>query len=399
MKDMNQHYPRIILKPGRDRSIRHGHPWIFSGAVASVTESPDPGDIALAVSHDHEPLALGFFNDRSDIRFRMLTRCVDAPVDESFWAHRIRTAADLRRRVIPTGTTACRLINAEGDGLPGLIVDRYGNDLVISIATAGIEKYRNAILNQLRQVLNPERIFERSEGRARQREGLEDRIGPAGGSLPEASLVITENHLRFEVDILAGQKTGFFLDQRDNRERMGKLSLGAEVLNCFSYTGGFSVYCARGGASRVVSVETSAAANDMARRNLTLNGFSPEAHPVIQADVFQYLRKTDDLFDLIILDPPSFAKTRGDVVRASRGYKDINLQAIRRLREGGLLATFSCSNYVDEKLFEKIVLGAARDAAREVQMLARLGAGGDHPVLLAHPEGLYLKGLLLRITS
>jgi 23S rRNA (cytosine1962-C5)-methyltransferase len=396
---MNQSLPHIVLKPGRDRSIRHGHPWIFSGAVASVTGSPDPGDIAVAVSHDHEPLALGFFNDRSDIRFRMLTRCVDAPVDESFWAHRIRTAADLRQRVIPPGTTACRLINAEGDGMPGLIVDRYGDDLVISIATAGIEKYRNAILNQLRQVLNPERIYERSEGRARQREGLEDRIGPAGGNLPEASPVITENHLRFEVDILAGQKTGFFLDQRDNRERMGKLSRGAEVLNCFSYTGGFSVYCARGGASRVVSVETSASANDMARRNLTLNGFSPEAHPVIQADVFQYLRKTDDLFDLIILDPPSFAKTKGDVVRASRGYKDINLQAIRRLREGGLLATFSCSNYVDEELFEKIVLGAARDAAREVQTIAWLGAAGDHPVLLAHPEGLYLKGLLLRITS
>jgi 23S rRNA (cytosine1962-C5)-methyltransferase len=399
MKDMNQHYPRIILKPGRDRSIRHGHPWIFSGAVASVAGNPDPGDIALVVSHDNEPLALGFFNDRSDILFRMLTPRVDAPVDESFWAHRIRTAADLRRRVVPPGTTACRLINAEGDGMPGLIVDRYGDDLVISIATAGIEKYRNAILNQLQRVCNPARIYERSEGRARQREGLEDRIGLAGGSLPEGSLVITENHLRFEVDIIAGQKTGFFLDQRDNRERMGKLSRGAEVLNCFSYTGGFSVYCARGGASRVVSVETSASANDMAKRNLVLNGFSPEAHPVIQADVFQYLRKTDDSFDLIILDPPSFAKTRKDVVRASRGYKDINLQAIRRLREGGLLATFSCSNYVDEELFEKIVLGAARDAAKTLQMLARLGAGGDHPVLLAHPEGRYLKGLLLRVTS
>jgi 23S rRNA (cytosine1962-C5)-methyltransferase len=399
MKDMNQHYPRIILKPGRDRSIRHGHPWIFSGAVASVAGNPDPGDVALVVSHDNEPLALGFFNDRSDILFRMLTPRVDAHVDESFWAHRIRTAADLRRRVVPPGTTACRLMNAEGDGMPGLIVDRYGDDLVISIATAGIEKYRNAILNQLQRVCNPARIYERSEGRARQREGLEDRIGLAGSSLPEGSLVITENHLRFEVDIIAGQKTGFFLDQRDNRERMGKLSRGAEVLNCFSYTGGFSVYCARGGASRVVSVETSASANDMAKRNLVLNGFSPEAHPVIQADVFQYLRKTDDSFDLIILDPPSFAKTRKDVVRASRGYKDINLQAIRRLREGGLLATFSCSNYVDEELFEKIVLGAARDAAKTLQMLARLGAGGDHPVLLAHPEGRYLKGLLLRVTS
>jgi 23S rRNA (cytosine1962-C5)-methyltransferase len=396
---MNQSLPRIVLKPGRDRSIRHGHPWIFSGAVASVTGSPGPGDIVLAVSHDGAPLALGFFNDRSDIRFRMLSGRVDTPVDASFWAHRIRSAAALRQQIVPPGTTAWRLINAEGDGMPGLIVDRYGEDLVMSIATAGIEKYRATILDQLQRICHPARIYERSEGRARQREGLEDRIGPAIVGLPAASLVITENHLRFEVDIIAGQKTGFFLDQRDNRERMGDLSRGAEVLNCFSYTGGFSVYCARGGASRVVSVETSASANDMARRNLTLNGFSPEAHPVIQADVFQYLRKTDDLFDLIILDPPSFAKTKGDVVRASRGYKDINLQAIRRLREGGLLATFSCSNYVDEVLFEKIVLGAARDAAREVQTIARLGAAGDHPILLAHPEGRYLKGLLLRITS
>jgi 23S rRNA (cytosine1962-C5)-methyltransferase len=396
---MNRNLPRIILKPGRDRSIRHGHPWLFSGAVASVTGSPGSGDIALAVSHDGEPLALGFFNDRSDIRFRVLTRRVDAPVDASFWEQRIRSAVALRRQIVPPGTTAWRLINAEGDGLPGLIVDRYGEDLVITIATAGIEKHRGAILEQLQRVCHPARIYERSEGSAPLREGLEDRVGPVVGGLPVAPLLITENHLCFEVDIIAGQKTGFFLDQRDNRERMGKLSRGAAVLNCFSYTGGFSVYCARGGAGRVVSVETSASANDMARRNLAFNGFSPDAHPVIQTDVFQYLRKTDDSFDVIILDPPSFAKTGKDVVRASRGYKDINLQAMRRLREGGLLATFSCSNYVDGELFEKIVLGAARDAARAPQLLARLGAGADHPVLLAHREGLYLKGLLLRMES
>jgi 23S rRNA (cytosine1962-C5)-methyltransferase len=396
---MNQSLPRIILKPGRDRSIRHGNPWIFSGAVASVTGSPGPGDIVVAVSHDGEALALGFFNDRSDIRFRMLSKRVDAPVDVSFWAHRIRSAADQRRRTVPPGTNAWRLINAEGDGLPGLIVDRYGEDLVIAIATAGIEKHRGAILDQLQRICNPKRIYERSDGSARQREGLEDRVGPVVGGLPAAPLMITENHLRFEVDIIAGQKTGFFLDQRDNRQLMGELSRDASVLNCFSYTGGFSVYCVRGGAQKVLSVETSVSANDMARRNLTLNGFSPDAHPVIQADVFQYLRKTDDSFDLVILDPPSFAKTGKDVVRASRGYKDINLQAMRRLREGGLLATFSCSNYIDGELFEKIVLGAARDAVRTAQLLARLGAGADHPVLLAHREGLYLKGLLLRMES
>jgi 23S rRNA (cytosine1962-C5)-methyltransferase len=329
----------------------------------------------------------------------MLTRRVDAPVDASFWAQRIRSAEALRRQIIPPGTTAWRLINAEGDGMPGLIVDRYGEDLVVAIATAGIEQHRAAILDQLKLICHPARIYERSEGRARQREGLENRIGPVMGDLPATPLVITENHLRFEVDIVAGQKTGFFLDQRDNRERMGDFCRGTSVLNCFSYTGGFSVYCARGGAGRVVSVETSASANDRAKHNLALNGFSPEVHPVIQADVFQYLRDTDDRFDLIVLDPPSFAQSGKDVARASRGYKDINLQAMRRLQEGGWLATFSCSNYIDAALFEKIVHGATRDAARTAQTVARLGAGGDHPVLLAHPEGLYLKGLLLRMES
>jgi 23S rRNA (cytosine1962-C5)-methyltransferase len=396
---MNSKKPRIILKPGRDRSIRHGHPWIFSGAVASVIGNPGSGDIVLAVSSDQEPLALGFFNDRSDIRFRVLTRHVEAPVDAGFWAQRIRSALEQRQRVVPPGTTACRLINAEGDGLPGLIVDRYGDVLVMTIATAGIEKHRSVILDQLRQICHATHVYERSDGRARQREGLEDRVGPVGTVLPASPLLITENELLFEVDIIAGQKTGFFLDQRGNRELIGGLSRGAAVLNCFSYTGGFSVYCARGGADRVFSVETSASANDMAGRNLERNGFSPEKHPIIQADVFQYLRKTDDRFDLIILDPPSFARSGKDVARASRGYKDINLQAIRHLREGGLLATFSCSNYIGEDLFEKILLGAARDAQRELQLLARLGAGGDHPVLLSHPEGRYLKGLLLRAMS
>jgi len=397
MENMNQSHPRIILKSGRDKSLRQGHPWIFSGAVATVAGDPDPGDIVLAVSHDREPLALGFFNARSDIVFRMLTRRVDQSLDDSFWSRRIRSAVDLRQRVVPPGTTACRLINAEGDGMPGLIVDRYGDHLVMSVATAGIEKCRDVILDQLQQALKPESIYERSEGRARQREGMEDRIGPAFGGLPAIPVMITENHLCFEVDVIGGQKTGFFLDQRENRERVGRLSQGGVVLNCFSYTGGFSVFCARGGAKQVISVEASAAANEAAERNLTLNGFSPETHPVIQADVFQYLRKTEDLFDLIILDPPAFAKARKDITRSSRGYKDINLQAIRRLRDGGLLATFSCSNYIDEDLYEKIVLGAARDAARTPQMLARLSAGADHPVLLAHPEGRYLKGLLLRI--
>lgn len=394
---MSPNRPRIIIKPGRDRSIRQGHPWLFSGAVASVKGNPAPGDVVLAVAGDDEPLALGFFNDRSDIIFRTLTSSIEATVDESFWSLRLRRAQELRRQVVPPGTTAYRLVNAEGDGMPGLVVDRYENVLVVSIATAGIEKYRDAIFDQLGHACSCSCIYERSEGRARRREGLPDRVGPAMGSVPVVPLTIEENHFCFEVDVVSGQKTGFFLDQRDNRKRLGELSRDAEILNCFSYTGGFSVYCAQGGAKKVVSVETSAAANETAKRNLALNGFSPAQHPVIQADVFEYLRKPDEMFDLVILDPPSFAKNKNDIARAARGYKDINMQAMRRLRAGGILATFSCSNYIDGELFEKIVLGAARDAQKTPQWLARLDAGADHPVLLAHPEGLYLKGLLLKI--
>jgi 23S rRNA (cytosine1962-C5)-methyltransferase len=229
-------------------------------------------------------------------------------------------------------------------------------------------------------------------------EGLSDRIGRVAGKVPE-TVVIKENGLSFEVDLLTGQKTGFFIDQRPNREIVGDFGRGAAVLNCFSYTGAFSVYAARGGASRVVSVEASAAANEIACRNLVRNGFSPGRHPVITANVFNYLRETEETFDLIILDPPAFAKSRKDVDRSARGYKEINLQAARRLSEGGVLATFSCSNPITPELFEKIVLGAVRDAGKTGQLLGRLEAGMDHPVNLAHPEGRYLKGLLLGLHS
>jgi 23S rRNA (cytosine1962-C5)-methyltransferase len=280
--------------------------------------------------------------------------------------------------------------------MPGLVVDRYGNYLVFSIGTAGMEQWRETLIDLLCEALDPAGIHERSDGRSRRMEGLSDRIGTASGEIP-AEAEIVENDLRFAVDLVAGQKTGFFLDQRLNREIVGGLSSGASVLNCFSYTGAFSVYAARGGAGRVVSVESSAAANAVASRNLLRNGFDPERHPILTANCFDYFRETEEVFDLIVLDPPAFAKSRKDLERSARGYKEINLQAARLLREGGLLATFSCSNPIDEELFARIVLGAVRDAGKAAQVLRVLGAGPDHPVNLAHPEGRYLKGLLLRL--
>jgi len=395
---MRLKYPRIFLKPGREASLLRGHPWLFSGAVSSVEGRPEPGDVVVAETHQRESLALGFYNPRCDIVFRLLTMNMDETIDENFWLRKIRTAMELRGKVIPRGTNACRLINAEGDGMPGLIVDRYGLYLVFSIATAGIEKNRGVILDSLLREINPEGIYERSEGRARQIEGIDDHIGCVHGTIPETT-EITENGLHFRVDMLSGQKTGFFLDQRPNREIMEKFSNQATVFNGFSYTGAFSVYCARGGAKRVVSVESSEAANEMARWNLQKNGFSADQCPVVRADVFTHLRETDEYFDIMILDPPAFAKAKKDVAKAARAYKDVNLQAARRLRDGGILATFSCSNYIDEDLFGKIVAGAIRDAEKTACLLQTLGPGPDHPTNLVHPEGRYLKGLLIHIST
>ncbi|MGD0022070.1 MAG: class I SAM-dependent rRNA methyltransferase [Smithellaceae bacterium] len=383
------------MKKGREAALLRGHPWVFSGAIAAVKGKPCAGDIVLAKDSGGKPLALGFFNPRTDIALRILTRNCEEKITASFWQGRLNAARKLRQRIINDETNAYRLVNAEGDGFPGLIVDVYGATLVISIAIAGMEKQKSHILNALISQLKPARIYEKSEGRSRSLEGLETRIGFVSGDNETGLVEIMENGLKFEVDFAHGQKTGFFLDQRINREKIGTLSRDASILNCFSYTGAFSVYCAEGGAKRVVSLDISKPACITAKRNLQLNWFSTEDYPVIEADVFTYLRDTQECFDMIILDPPAFAKTKKDVAKATRGYKEINLQAIKHLAHGGILATFSCSNFIEEDLFGKIVLGATRDAGADLQSVTRLAAGLDHPVLLGHPEGHYLKGLLL----
>ena len=373
-----------------------GHPWVFSGAIGAIKGAPTEGEIVLTKDSAGKPLALGFFNPRTNIAFRFLTKNCDQVISADFWQGRLNSACDLRQRIINKQTDSYRLVNAEGDGFPGLIADVYGSTLVISITTAGMEKQKDHILNALVSQLKPARIYEQSQGRSRTLEGLEDRKGFVYGDNQSAVVQIKENGFIFEVDFIAGQKTGFFLDQRINREKLGALARDANVLNCFSYTGAFSVYCAAGGAKTVVSLDSSDAACLAAVQNLRLNGFSPDTHPVIDADVFDYLRNLRENFNLIILDPPAFAKTRRDVDRASRGYKEINLQSIRHLASGGILATFSCSNFMEEDLFCKIVQGAARDAGADLQLLSRLDAGPDHPLSFGHPEGRYLKGLLLR---
>lgn len=391
----NSVYAEIILKKGREEAVLRGHPWIFSGAIASIKGNPGAGEIVLARDASGRDLALGFYNPLTDIAFRVLTRKCEENISPYFWQSRLRDACRLRQKIIGEETNAYRLINAEGDGFPGLIVDVYNSSLVLSVATAGMEKQKSHILNALIAQLKPTMIYELSDSRSRTLEGLDSSCGIVFGEDSGNTVDILENGLRFEVDIVSGQKTGFFIDQRVNREKLGALSRDAQVLNCFCYTAAFSVYCAEGGAKRVVSVDISNAACVAARKNLHLNWFSVENYPVIETDVFDYLRKIQETFNLIILDPPAFAKTKKDVAKASRGYKEINVQAIKHLTKGGVLATFSCSNFIEEDLFHRIVLAAARDTGADLQILSRLEAGPDHPVLFGHPEGRYLKGLLL----
>ncbi|MBN1473326.1 MAG: class I SAM-dependent rRNA methyltransferase [Syntrophaceae bacterium] len=389
-------YAEITLKKGREAALLRGHPWVFSGALASVRGKPAAGDVVVCKDYREKELAVGFYNPNTDIAFRVLTTKCEDSINSNFWSKRATTAIQLRKKIINAQTDSYRLINAEGDGFPGFIADVYSSTLVVSVSTAGMEKQKNLILDALIKTLRPKNIYEKSEGRSRQLEGLEEIKDFLYGDKKTETVLIKENGKVFEIDFVRGQKTGFFLDQRVNREKLGALSVDANVLNCFSYSGAFSVYCAAGGATRVVSVDVSKSACAQAEKNLNLNGFSSDNYPVIEADVFDYLRQLQEEFDLIILDPPAFAKNKGDVSRAARGYKDINLQAIRRLARGGILATFSCSNHIGEELFYKIVLAAARDADAQVQVLTSLQAGQDHPVLLAHPEGSYLKGLLIR---
>ena len=390
---------QVFLKKERDASIHRGHPWLFSGAIASVIGNPPPGAVVQILTFNKKVIAQGFYNPHSEIAVRIICRVPEAAIDRAFWEARFRSAVALRNAIRPPQTNAMRIINAEGDGFPGLVVDQYADHVVCSMSTMGVELLRDQLLEMIMAILQPKAILERSTGSARRREGLTERTDlPYGAELPD-KVEIEEHGHRFLVDLRHGQKTGFFLDQRENRRLVASLSQGLEVLNCFSYTGGFSVYCARAGAKRVTSVESSKPANEMAAFNLALNGFDVNQHVLYEQDVLKFLRSDDSRYDMVILDPPAFAKTQKDVSRAARGYKEINLGAIEKLTPNGYLAAFSCSNHVSPDLFKKIVLGAVNDAGKSAQILYHLGPGADHPTDLAHDEGRYLKGLLLRIVE
>lgn len=391
----------VTLRSGRDRSLLLRHPWIFSSAISEIKGNPEPGETVLVKSADGSALGWGSYSPGSQIRVRMWNFDPNEPVGDNFFQSRIRNAVNLRRESIPLAVTnAVRLIHGESDGLPGLIVDRYDDVLVSQVLTAGIEIKRHKIFDLLLQETGARAVYERSDVDVRVLEGLPERTGLAAGEWQPSPISIIENGLKFEVDVASGQKTGFFLDQRDNRKALLPYVKGKSVLNCFCYTGAFSVYALSAGAEKVLSIDSSDSALEGVTKNVTLNELDDSRSELMNADIFKVLRTFRDQgrkFDVIILDPPKFAPTVAQAEKAARGYKDINLLAFKLLNPGGTLFTFSCSGGISRDLFQKIVASAALDAHVDARIVGQLSQAADHPVGIHFPEGFYLKGLICKV--
>jgi 23S rRNA (cytosine1962-C5)-methyltransferase len=392
--------PRLRLAPGRERSLLRRHPWVFSGAVERLEGEVEAGGTVLVCDARGEPLAQAAYNAQARIAARVWTFDTELRVDAAFFRARAEAAVAARRALLPEpALRACRLVHAENDGLPGVVVDRFADTLCVQLNTAGAQRHREALVEALHDALleggAPRDIYERSDGEPIALEGLSPVTGPLRGEPPPAPIAIVEHHLAYQVDVVGGQKTGFYLDQRDNRALVSTLARGRDVLDAFCYSGGFALAAHAGGARSVRAVDSSQSALDLAAQHARDN--RAERIELVRADVFEHLRKARDKaerFDLIVLDPPKLAPTAAQAERASRAYKDANLLACKLLRPGGMLLTFSCSSGISVELFQKIVAGAAADAGRDVTFVRRLCAGADHPVSLAFPEGEYLKGLL-----
>jgi 23S rRNA (cytosine1962-C5)-methyltransferase len=404
--------PSLILKPTREKSLLRRHPWVFSGAVERVEGNPGSGETVEVLDAKGHFIARAAYSPASQIRARVWSFDPLQQIDSAFFRRCIQTALAHRTTLhlysplqgrsplgAGDGSDAVRLVHAESDHIPGLIVDRYGEVLVFQSLTAGCEFWRETLADLLLEETGASVLYERSDADVRELEGLPVRNGLLRGTLPnpDSPITISEYGLKFLVNIATGHKTGFYLDQRHNRQRVGQLAQGRDVLNCFCYTGGFTVHALAGGANSVLSIDSSADALALGRENVAINNVPAEKAEWLEGDVFQALRKLRDQarsFDMIILDPPKFAATAAQAERAARGYKDINLLAFKLLRPGGILVTFSCSGGIDADLFQKIVAGAALDAGVDASIIEHFSQGGDHPVSLHFPEGAYLKGLV-----
>ena len=405
--------PTVRLKKGREKSLLNRHPWVFSGAIDAISGQIDPGQTVDVVSVNGTWLAKGAFSPHSQIAVRIWSFTQDEEISIDFFRNRISRA--ILARTLP-GTrqnfSACRLIHAESDGLPGITVDKYGNYLVCQFLSAGAEHWKTDLVRILEEQFYGTQhygglencfckgIYERSDVAIREKEGLFPATGVLSGDCPPERIQIEENNLRFRVDVLKGHKTGFYLDQKENRAMIPEFCKGSDVLNCFAYTGAFGVTALAAGAESVTNIESSVALLYQARENIELNGLDSSRVENLPEDVFHTLRRFRDgrrKFDVIILDPPKFAESQSQIPKACRGYKDINLLAAKLLNPGGTLITFSCSGLMPPDLFQKIIADAARDAGRNGQIVRRLYQASDHPTALEFPEGTYLKGLICRV--
>ena len=391
----------VKLKKGKEKAVRQLHPWVFSGAIDQIKGKPENGDIIRITDSNNDFLAYGFFNSKSRVAVRLLEWNLETEINESWWRRKIKIAVKHRDELNTEDTNTYRLIFSEADFLPGLIVDRYADFLSVQILTSGIENIKHIILDELQKLLRPKGLFDRSDASARAHEGLEASSGGILlGTEPPEFVSVKENGIFYQVNIAEGQKSGFYCDQRDNRKWVADHVKGKKVLDCFSYSGGFSLNAMAKGAKEVISVDSSALALDTLKRNMELNNFNNIPHRLIQSDVNKQLRafrEVNEKFDVIILDPPKYAPSRSALTKASRAYKDLNRMAMLLLDEGGLLATYSCSGAVDISMFKQIIAWAALDAGKEVQFIQQFSQPADHPVRSSFPEGEYLKGLLCRV--
>jgi 23S rRNA (cytosine1962-C5)-methyltransferase len=394
--DVSPSIPSLWLRPNRERSLKRLHPWVFSGAVAKVDGSPEPGQTVVVRAHDGTPFGLGAYSPESQIRARMWSFDTEAVVDDAFVASAITSSAERRAALLGGDTDSARLVFSEADGVPGLVADRYGDTIVCQLTTAGADSWRETVADALFALPGVACVYERSDAEVRDREGLQPRVGLMRGAEPSPDLIAHEAGFCFAVDVAGGHKTGFYLDQRHARRAVEAVAVDRRVLNVFSYTGAFSVIAAARGADSITSIDSSGPALEVAARNAVLNGV--EIGEVIEGDAFTVLRGLRDRakqYDLICLDPPKLANTEGQLEKASRAYKDLNLLAVKLLAPGGVLMTWSCSGAMGMDLFQKVVAGAALDAKRTVRIVDRLHQPSDHPVPLAFPEAEYLKGLVL----
>ena len=390
--------PQIKLKKGREKPVLRRHPWIYSGSIDRVLGAPESGETVKILSHRGQFLAWGAYSPRSQIRVRVWSRKESARIDREFFRQRIQRAVAFRQAIDLPGN-AGRLVYGESDGIPGLIIDKYANHLVVQFLSAGVERWREDILQVLEDVVSPDSIYERSDAEVRKLEGLEEQVGLLSGVQPPDAVRIEESGRRYLVDIRRGHKTGFYLDQRENRDLVQGLAAGKTVLDGFSYSGGFSVAALTGGAASVTALDSSSEALSMAAENVALNELPEDRFSRLEGDAFAELRTLRDQnrrWDLIILDPPKFAPTSSHARQAARGYKDINLWAFKILKPGGTLVTFSCSGGIDRAFFQKIIADAALDAGVRARMIRQLWQGPDHAVDLAYPEGDYLKGFVVK---